>query len=83
MLAAKKRKIPENCWQVEGIKWKPEEIDDVSCIYECRRNVGRPLCRWEDNVAKFCRVYLGNEWYDVPKPRFLNGMSRFLNTNNL
>ena len=80
---ARLKSLPENCWRLEGIKLKPEEIDDVSCIYECRRNVGRPLCRWEDNVAKFCRVYVGNERYDVAKPRFLNGVSALLNTYNL
>ena len=72
------KSLPASTWQVQASRWKIAEVNDDSCLYECRRNPGHPLCRWEDNISKFSRTHLGSDWYDVTMPRFLHGMTQFL-----
>ena len=71
---ARLKTLPTSSWQVQVSRWKIAEINDESCLYECRRNPGHPLCR----ISKFSRTYLGSDWYDVAMPRFLHGMTQFL-----
>lgn len=72
------KSLPAFQWPAQASRWKIAEVNDDSCLYYCRRSPGGQLCRWEDNIAKFSKIYLGGNWYDVGMPRFLQSMSQFL-----
>ena len=70
--------LPASQWPVQASRWEIAEVNDDSCLCECRRNADGQLCLWENNIAKFGKMYLGSDWYDVGMARFLQSMPQFL-----